>query len=272
MKTRSSECIDTACLRTFVRPRLLAWALALPAAGSACGGSAPPPSADATNATAAPTAQAQPAGPREVCEHLLAVVSRKLSTDGRPVTEGKEQEFIRGCLEEESTGQAADKERWAGRAACFLAAKTGDDVLACDESHPFPSVPLDCDRLLAPEDIQADLGLSMRPSDDEEPTSAENCSRDFHTDDGRFLLVYLRSHRTASDAAELVRGPHEKATQEKLLPGLGDVAERHAEGSLCRVAVAKGRVSMVVTFHARQQACTFDALERLAAKATARLP
>ncbi|MDI1477656.1 hypothetical protein [Polyangium sp. y55x31] len=167
--------------------------------------------------------------------------------------------------------QADDEERWAGRAACFLAAKTGDDVLACDESHRVASVPLDCDRLFTPEDIQADLGLSMRPSDDEDPPSPESCNRDFHTDDGKFLIVYLRSHRTATEAAELVRGPHEKATQEKLLPGLGDVAQRFVEGSLCRVAVAKGRVTMVVTFHARQE-CAFDALERLAAKATARLP
>ncbi|MDI1434876.1 hypothetical protein [Polyangium sorediatum] len=272
MMTRSSQCIGTVRLRTFVGPRLLAWALALPAAGSACGGTTPPPAADATNATVAPTAQAQPAGPREVCEHLRAVVSRELSKDGRPVNEGKEQEFMRGCLEEESTGQADDKERWAGRAACFLAAKTGDDVLACEESHPFPSVPLDCDRLLAPADIQADLGLSMRPSDDDEPTSTETCSRDFHTDDGRFFIVYLRSHRTTTEAAELVRGPHEKATQAKLLSGLGDVAERHMEGTLCRVAVAKGRVTMVVTLNPRQQPCAFDALERLAAKATARLP
>ena len=270
MMTRASECIGTAYLRTFVRLRLLAWALVLPAAGSACGGAAPPPSANATDATVAPTAQT--AGPREVCEHLRALVFRELSTKGRPVNEGKEQEFMRGCLEEESTGQTEDKERWAGRAACFLAAKTGDDALACEESHPFPSVPLDCDRLLAPEDIQADLGLSMRPSDDEEPTSTVVCNRDFHTEDGRFLLLLLQSHRTATEAAKLVRGPHEKATQEKLLPGLGDVAKRHAEGSSCRVAVAKGRVTMVVTLHAQQQACAFDALERLAAKATARLP
>ncbi|MDC3958054.1 hypothetical protein [Polyangium jinanense] len=258
------------CRRTL--GRFLSCVLVLPAAFGACGGAAPPPSADATDATGGPTAETP--GPQKVCEHLHSVISQELSTAGRGGHEGKEQEFIRECLEEESAGRADGEKRWAGRAACFLAAKTGDDVLACEESHPFPSVPLDCDRLLTPEDIQADLGISMRPSvDDEEPPSTENnCSRDFHAEDGRFVMVYLRSHRTATEATAMVRRPHEQATQVKLLSGLGDAAQRLVTDSLCNVAVAKGRVTMVVTLNARQQACAFDALERLAAKATARLP
>ncbi|MDI3288201.1 hypothetical protein [Polyangium sp. 15x6] len=86
------------------------------------------------------------------------------------------------------------------------------------------------------------------------------------------MIVYLRSHRTATEATAMVTGPHEQATQVKLVSGLGDAAQHLVTGSLCRVAVAKGRVSMVVTLNARQQTCVFDALERLAAKATARLP
>ncbi|MDI1442567.1 hypothetical protein [Polyangium sp. 6x1] len=177
------------------------------------------------------------------------------------------------CLEEESAFRSKSKERWLGRAACFLAAKTGDEVLDCEEKHPFPLVPVHCDKLLAPEDIQAELGISMRlPTDEDEDATEDHCSQDFHGEAGEFVLIHLRSQRTETEAKAIVKGPHPRATQVKLLPALGDTAQRFVSDSLCRVALAKGSVTMVMTLHVPGQACAFDAFERLATKAAAHLP
>jgi hypothetical protein len=214
--------------------------------------------------------------PEAICAHVVEVIRPELEAKRKaPLSPEQVKTATAACVEGERAEQAEGDEHWRCRSKCLVAAKSGEQAMACDDSCALPPIPLDCDAALKPSELGTELGVTvtLEPDSGKGTDTQVTCTRDYVADRLPGLLS-IAVHRTRVDASTAVKEQDKNARGLVAVPSLGDAAVHYEtpfeKVPLCHVRAAKGRVSIQLSV--AQKKCAFDKLERTAAKVLSRLP